>query len=235
MANLILFQIPVPKENCNIIQECSMKEEVIELIKKEVKSLFLNDYSGHDYFHTERVYRNALLLTDKIPCNKDLVILSSLLHDVDDPKLFTTTNNQNARNIMSKYSISPNVIEEVIKIINKISFKGSGKDVPSSIEGKIVQDADRLDALGAIGIARAFAYGGHHNRKMYDTEEVPVLNRDEKTYHQSKGTTINHFYEKLLLLKDLMNTTYAKEIAEKRTKVMEEFLKEFIEEWNGEL
>ncbi len=203
-------------------------------VKEKVQILFANDFSGHDYFHTERVYRNAMAIAKQIPCDEDVVALASLLHDADDPKLFTTENNQNARRIMAELNIPKELAEEVISIINMMSFNGTGKSVPHSIEGKIVQDADWLDALGAMGIARAFAYGGSRNRPMYDPDVLPNLDHDEVTYRSNNGTTINHFYEKLLLLKDLMNTDAARKIAEARTEVMREYLDEFIKEWNGE-
>ncbi len=203
-------------------------------VKEKVKLLFDNDFSGHDYFHTERVYRNAMAIANQIPCDKDIVALAALLHDVDDSKLFSTKNNQNARQIMAELDIPKTLAEEVISIINKVSFQGTGRNVPNSMEGKIVQDADRLDALGAIGIARAFAYGGSHNRSIHNPDILPNFNHDEVTYRSNTGTTINHFYEKLLLLKDLMNTDAAKKIAESRTNIMKEYLDEFIKEWNGE-
>ena len=206
---------------------------IIESIKKDVESLFNKDSSGHDYFHTLRVFNNALNISKTMRCNTYIISLSALLHDVDDPKLFNTVNYKNARDIMSKYDIDLETQETIIEIIKNISFKGDGKSKPSSLEGQIVQDADRLDALGAIGIARAFAYGGSHNRKMYDPNIKPTTFKDEKDYHSSKGTTINHFYEKLLKLEDLMNTKEAKDIAHKRTTYLKEFLNEFFDEWDG--
>ncbi len=207
---------------------------MLNKVKDKIRILFADDFSGHDFFHTERVYKNAMAISQQIPCNKDVVALAALLHDTDDSKLFSTTDNQNARQIMSELNVSEDVAEQVISIINNISFKGTGGSVPDSIEGKIVQDADRLDAIGAIGIARAFAYGGSHSREMYNPAIKPNLSHTEHTYRNVEGTTINHFYEKLLLLKDLMNTDAARKIAEKRTVFMEEYLAEFMQEWNGE-
>ncbi len=209
-----------------------MKEETINQIISKIKILFTNDYTGHDLEHTIRVYKMALHIADSYQCNKDIITLAALLHDVDDPKIFTTKNNENAKKIMQELKIETKIINKVIDIINNISFKGTGKFIPDTIEGKIVQDADRLDALGAIGIARAFAYGGSHRRKMYDPKIKPNMQMDELSYRNTDGTTINHFYEKLFLLKDLMNTEVAKQLAIKRTKIMEEFITEFINEWN---
>ncbi len=203
------------------------------LIEEKIKKIFSSDFTGHDFEHTKRVYNNALMISQEIACNQEIIMLASLLHDVDDAKIFNTLNNQNARQIMKELNIDDKIVEEVIQIINKISFKGTGKDVPDSIEGKIVQDADRLDALGAIGIARAFAYGAVKKRKMYDEKILPNCNLTEENYHREDGTTVNHFYEKLFLLKDLMNTTIAKQIAIERTKIMEAFLEEFVKEWNA--
>ncbi len=207
---------------------------MLNQVKNKIRILFADDFSGHDFFHTERVYKNAMAISQQIPCNNDIVALAALLHDVDDSKLFSTTDNQNARQIMSELDVSEDVTEQVISIINDISFKGTGRSIPDSIEGKIVQDADRLDAIGAIGIARAFAYGGSHSRELYNPAIKPNLSHTEHTYRNGNGTTINHFYEKLLLLKDLMNTDTARKIAEKRTVFMEEYLAEFMKEWNGE-
>lgn len=220
-------------ENMNLEKKYYEKHNGKNVIEK-IKVLFAEDYSGHDYFHSERVYKNAMYLAEKITCNREIVALASLLHDVDDSKLFSTTNNQNARQIIKEIDISNDLIEKVILIINNISFKGTGKTIPDSIEGKIVQDADRLDAIGAIGIARAFAYGGNHNRHIFNPNEAPLSDLTEATYRENNGTTINHFYEKLLLLKDLMNTDVAKEIAENRTKFMKVYLEQFMREWNGE-
>ncbi len=133
---------------------------------------------------------------------------------------------------MSDCGLTEDTIDHVIDIIREISFKGMETISPKSIEGKIVQDADRLDAMGAIGIARAFAYGGNHNRAIHIPDCQPNTNMNETEYRNNKGTTINHFYEKLLLLKDRMNTDCAKAIAQKRDRYMREFLKEFYDEWN---
>ncbi len=213
---------------------CVSTEYTLTGIFQEIKRIFADDYSGHDFFHTERVYKNAMNIAENEHCEKNIVALAALLHDVDDPKLFSTENFYNARQIMRNFDIPQNTTDRVIEIIGEVSFKGVDTVVPKTIEGKIVQDADRLDALGAIGIARAFAYGGSRNREMYNPDIVPEICMDGAAYLSHNGTTVNHFYEKLLLLKDMMNTECAREIAEKRTKVMEDFLVEFLSEWSGE-
>ncbi len=198
-----------------------------------MRRIFSGDFSGHDLAHTERVHRNAMEIARYEPCDSDIVALAALLHDVDDPKLFCTENYANARRIMAGAGIDSVMADRVVGIISKVSFKGTDTEVPDSIEGRIVQDADRLDALGAVGIARAFAYGGSHGRELYNPDIPPHLSMDEAAYRLSNGTTVNHFYEKLLLLKNMMNTEYARTLAEKRTRIMEDFLAEFLAEWDG--
>ena len=163
---------------------------------------------------------------------KYIVMIAALLHDTDDRKIFETKDYENARRIMSDCHLTEDTIDHVIDIIREISFKGTESISPKSIEGKIVQDADRLDAMGAIGIARAFSYGGNHNRAIHIPDCQPNTNMDGTEYRNNEGTTINHFYEKLLLIKDMMNTDCAKTIAQKRDGYMREFLKEFYDEWN---
>ena len=199
-----------------------------------IKKIFENDSSGHDYFHSVRVYKMAMKIVGEEICDKNIVMMVALLHDVDDKKLFQTENNANARKALMDGGISQIDIERVVAIIESVSYKGKDSVAPQTIEGKIVQDADRLDAIGAVGIARAFAYGGSHGRKLYDPDISPILNMDEEKYYKYVGTTINHFYEKLLLIKELLNTDTAKKIAKKRQLFMEQFLEEFYAEWNGE-
>lgn len=208
--------------------------ECVVKLKSYVKEIFKNDSSGHDYFHSIRVYKLAMKIAESETCDKGIVMMSALLHDVDDRKLFQTVNFANTRKILQDCMVLPAEIERVIEVIKSVSFKGIDSVIPQMIEGKIVQDADRLDAMGAIGIARAFAYGGSYGRKLYDPE-IPIVNEmDEKKYLKSEGTTINHFYEKLLLLKDMLNTDTARRIAVRRQLVMERFLEEFYAEWDGE-
>jgi uncharacterized protein len=204
----------------------------MDKIKLRIQELFKGESSGHDYFHTLRVYNNACKIAQKEECNILLVQLAALLHDVDDIKIFNTKNYNNAKTILQEFKYNEQIINSVIKIISEISFKGKSTE-PTTIEGKIVQDADRLDAIGAIGIARAFTYGGNKNRELYNPDIKPRLNMTEEEYRSNNGTTINHFYEKLLLLEKYMNTDTAKVIAKERTEFMNNFLKQFYKEWNN--
>lgn len=210
-------------------------QQVIENAKKYVKELFEKEYSGHDYFHTLRVYQLAKEIAIKEDANSEITELVALLHDVDDIKLSPTThkNKDNARKFLIENNIEKEVIDLICDNISEISYKGVDTVPGKTIEARIVQDADRLDALGALGIARAFAYGGHHQRVMYDPDIKPCLNMTEEEYRKHVSTTINHFYEKLFNLKKLMNTKTAKEIAENRENYMKEYLIRFIDEWNG--
>lgn len=208
-----------------------MTKEALDSLLSDLQEFFKNDYSGHDYNHTMRVYKLAYNIAIQEHADLEIVSLAALLHDVDDVKLTQSINYQNARLLMNKYGIDK-VQEEVIAIIQDVSFKGNQSKSPSTLEGKIVQDADRLDAIGAIGIARAFTFGGNHNRPLYN-DENPVLNMDEASYRQHKSSTINHFYEKLLLLKDMMNTDSAKRLASMRHQFMLNYLKEFYDEIEG--
>ena len=210
---------------------------MIENAIEYVKQIFANDYSGHDYHHTMRVYRLAVQIAKQENADMMIVQLAALLHDVDDAKLSPETyaTKKNAVDFMESNGIDNKIIEAVCKIIEEVSFAGTDSVVPSTIEGKCVQDADRLDAMGAIGIARAFAYGGSKGRKIYDPEIKPLVNMSKEEYRQNQNfTSINHFYEKLLLLKDMMNTDAAKRIAEHRQAIMEVYLEEFMLEWEGE-
>ena len=210
---------------------------LIENAIKYVKELFQNEYSGHDYFHTIRVYKIAKQIAIKENANIETVMISALLHDVDDIKLSpnTSKNKDNARKFLQDNKVEENIINLICDIISEISYKGIDSKPAKKLEGRIVQDADRLDALGAIGIARAFAYGGNHNRVMYDPDILPCLNMTELEYRNHISTTVNHFYEKLFNLKSLMNTQTAKEIAISRENYMKEYLKTFINEWDGVL
>ncbi|HJJ31641.1 MAG TPA: HD domain-containing protein [Methanocorpusculum sp.] len=205
----------------------------IDSITRKIERLFAGDSSGHDFYHSIRVYKNACLIAETEECDKEIVAIAALLHDADDVKLFHTENYANAREIMTGEGIADDIQERVIDAISTVSFKGTDTVTPASIEGKIVQDADRLDALGAVGIARAFAFGGSRGRSMYDPAEKPAMQMSEEEYRSREGTTINHFYEKLFLLKNMMNTKTAQRLAEKRDAFMHEFVDEFLEEWNG--
>ena len=192
--------------------------------------------AGHDWFHIERVWKLSKKIAETENCNLEVVELSALLHDIADPKFHAgneTLALKISQDFLENQKVSNAIIEQVLFIIQNISFKNRGeapKDLP--IELKIVQDADRLDAMGAIGIARTFNFGGFKNNLMYHPEIPPKLNMTKEEYKKNEGTTINHFYEKLLLLKDLMNTEKGKELAQERHDFMQKFLDEFYKEWN---
>lgn len=212
----------------------------MELIAKTiafVKQKLQNAEGGHDWFHIERVYKNALLISKSETCNETIVALGALLHDIADSKFHDgdeTVGPKVAREFLKSENVDAEIINEVILIIENISFKGGNFDKKySSIELDIVQDADRLDAIGAIGIARTFNYGGFKNRALYNPEIQPNLNMSKEEYKNSESPTINHFYEKLLLLKDKMNTKTGLEIAQERHLFMGNFLSQFYDECNG--
>lgn len=210
-------------------------QDIIDNALEYVKEVFETDYSGHDFFHTFRVYKMATNIAIKEKANLEIVQLAALLHDVDDVKLSpeTHTNKDKARSFLITNNVSETTIEAICQIIDEISYRGNDSVIPKTLAGKCVQDSDRLDAIGAIGIARAFAYGGNHNRVMHNPDISPNLNMDVEEYHNHISTTINHFYEKLFKLKDLMNTDTAKLIAQDREKYMKEYISEFMDEWEG--
>ena len=208
--------------------------ELVEKTKEFVKAELLMESTGHDYWHSVRVYQNAIFIanTEKSQCDTLVVQLAALLHDIEDWKF---DNNKKGTIViwLNSLNIQQSTIEHIKQIIDTISFKGLGvENEIISIEGKIVQDADRLDAIGAIGIARAFAYGGFKNREIYDPEEKPVTHNCFNEYKSSRSCTINHFYEKLLFIKDFMNTNTGKIMAEKRHQIITEYLANFYNEWN---
>ncbi len=221
------------EKNVEKIEDFLAFMEKTEVIKKLVESRFLGEASGHDVYHTLRVYRNALMLAKETDCSLETVSLAALLHDVDDEKLFQSKEHQFAKKFLEEAGISLDLQERVLEAISTVSFKNRREKTPSTIEGMIVQDADRLDALGAIGIARTFAFGGSRGRAMYDPTEKPDLEMTPEEYRNSQGTSVNHFYEKLFLLKDLMNTEAAKEMAREREEFMRRFLEQFYQEWHG--
>ncbi len=210
-------------------------QQTIQFVKAELEGA----EAGHDWFHIQRVYKNALHILKTEKANEQVVVLAALLHDIADSKFFNGDESigpKKAMDFMTSIDINDEVKNHVVKIIENISFKGGNFNRNfHSIELDIVQDADRLDAVGAIGIARTFNYGGFKNSPMHNPDIPPKLNMTKQEYKAHNGTTINHFYEKLLLLKDLMNTQTAKHLAEKRHAYMLGFLDQFFNEWEGKV
>ena len=193
----------------------ALNDLTIEQAIEYVECLFAGNAGGHDAEHTMRVFRTALQIADSEPgCDRDIVALAALLHDVDDPKLFNTTDNRNARAFLRACGIAPGQIEHICRAINSVSFSSNRGQTPDTLEGRIVQDADRLDAIGAVGVARTFAYGGEHGRTLRDS--------------------VRHFYDKLLLLKDLMNTDTGRKLAVSRHAFLEAYLRQLEEELGPE-
>ena len=188
-----------------------MDDKLTERAIVYINQLFRTNAGGHDVDHTMRVYRNTLLIAGREPdCDRQIAVLAALLHDADDYKLFKTENNENARAFLRENLVPPEQIDRICEVINSVSFSRNRGKAPETPEGKVVQDADRLDAIGAVGVARTFAFGGEHGRPMQES--------------------IQHFYDKLLKLKGLMNTETGKQIAEKRHAFLEAFLQEYTEE-----
>ena len=212
-------------------------KQLIEATKSFVKNSLIDAEGGHDWFHTLRVYNNALLIARDEPVDELIVALGALLHDIADSKFHDGDESigpKVAREFLFSHNVDSKVIEHIVKIIENVSFKGGNmKQEFSSPELDVIQDADRLDAIGAIGIARCFNYGGFKNRALYDPDIKPNLSMTKEEYKRSNAPTINHFYEKLLLLKDRMNTKTGKNLAESRHDYMKSFLEEFYAEWNG--
>ncbi|SHJ98699.1 uncharacterized protein SAMN05444371_0618 [Epilithonimonas mollis] len=225
------------KKNLNNYSKNNMQliDRTIEFVKEKLEGT----ESGHDWFHIERVWKLSLKIQEKEGGDRLIIELAALLHDIADPK-FHNGNETLASEIVNEFLTKENVDTETIKkiifIIENMSFKNRN-DAPENLplELKIVQDADRLDAIGAIGIARTFNFGGYKNNLMYHPDIEPKISQTKEEYKKSNGTTINHFYEKLLLLKDLLNTKTAKQIAQHRHQFMLQFLDQFYKEWNVDL
>ncbi len=212
-------------------------EEIIQRTAEYIQSEFARDSSGHDWWHIARVWKNALTLCRHEQADVFTVELAALLHDLDDWKLSPSVGGRpvRAEAWLRQMEVAPALAEHVCEIIAGLSFKGALVETPMrTLEGQIVQDADRLDAIGAIGIARAFAYGGHKGHLLYDPTCPPQMHTSFEQYQNSGSATLNHFYEKLLLLKDRMNTPTAKKIAARRHAYLEGFLEQFMREWEGE-
>jgi uncharacterized protein len=209
-------------------------EKAIDFVKKKLEGA----EAGHDWFHIERVWKLSKKIAKAEICKIEVVELSALLHDIADPKFHNgdeTLALKISEEFLKNQFVSKEIIAEVLFIIKNISFKNRD-EIPAilPIELQIVQDADRLDAIGAIGIARTFNFGGFKNNLMYDPEIPPKVNQSKEEYKKSIGTTINHFYEKLLLLRELMNTETGKNLAKERHQLMLDFLEQFYKEWNVE-
>jgi uncharacterized protein len=210
---------------------------IIDKTCQFVEAKLSGDGSGHDWWHIYRVWNLAKNIAEQEQANRIVVELSALLHDIADWKFHDgddTVGPKMAEQFLLKNQVEREVIDPVIEIIASISYKGAGVPTPmKTLEGKVVQDADRLDAIGAMGIARTFAYGGHKNRLIYHPDEEPVMHQSFEDYKKNTGHTINHFHEKLLLLKDRMNTASAIRLAEGRHQFMQTYLDQFYKEWDG--
>src|ERR1035437_730545 len=215
------------------------KDQIIIQTTEYIKTRLMGEGSGHDWWHVYRVWKNAIYIGKQESVDLFVVELAALLHDVADWKFHdgnVEIGPQVAKEWLESLGVTEEIVSHVCQIIKDISFKGAGVvTAMKTTEGMVLQDADRLDALGAIGIARTFAYGGSKSREMYNPDMKPEMHASFEQYKNSQGTSINHFYEKLLLLKELMNTATAKQIAVKRHAVMEDYLQQFFNEWEGKV
>lgn len=210
--------------------------ELVCRVAEHIKAKFASESSGHDWHHINRVWKLARQIGANETANQEVVELGALVHDIADWKFHDGDDSigpREAERLLREEGASADVIQQVVDIVATISFKGAGVTTAmSTLEGKCVQDADRLDAIGAIGIARCFAYGGHAGRLMYDPDEPPVMHATPEAYKASKGHSLNHFYEKLFLLKDRMNTPTGRAMTEKRHQFMQGFVEQFLSEWD---
>jgi uncharacterized protein len=213
------------------------ERDILQQTREHVRELLAGDGTGHDWYHALRVCRTAQTIGREEGADLFLVELAALLHDVADWKFAGGDHEAGpraARTWLESLAVPPKAIDHVCEIIASLSFKGAGVATPMrSLEGQCVQDADRIDALGAIGIARTFAYGGHKGQPLHDPDAQPEMHATFDAYKRGGGSSLNHFYEKLLLLKDRMNTPAGKRLAEERHAVMERFLEQFHAEWEG--
>lgn len=208
----------------------------VELVAERIQPAFEKDASGHDWYHILRVLNTARYLQEKEGGDLEVIELAALLHDISDHKFNGGKLDEGGKvafQLLIELGASTELAEKVRYIVDRVSYKGANTPAEmEGIEGQIVQDADRLDAIGALGVARTFAYGGHKGQPMYDPKVTSILHQNFEEYAQAKSTTINHFYEKLLLLTDRLNTASAKQIGQQRHVFMEDFLKQFYHEWN---
>ena len=212
------------------------QKSVLKKTEKYIQNLFEKEYSGHDWWHIFRVRNMALKIAQVEGGNCFIIEMAALLHDLDDWKMSSNSNLSRTRNWLKKMKISETDKEKIISCIEQVSFKGAGVEtIVSFLEAGIVQDADRLDAIGAIGIARTFAYGAGKDRLIYHPDVKPESHNSFEEYKKTNAPTINHFYEKLLLLKNRLNTETAKNLAGSRHKFMEDFLKQFYKEWESKI
>lgn len=211
------------------------KEKQIAFTKEFVQKQLENDASGHDWWHIVRVAKTAKTIAEQEQADLFICEMSALLHDIADEKLNPSEEEglKKVKDWLHTIEVDDKAASEIIRIISTMSYKGGGQPAMQTLEGKIVQDADRLDAIGAIGIARTFAYAGSKGDMMYDPSIVPREQMTKEEYRNGKSTAVNHFYEKLLNLKELMNTDYAKLMAEERHRFMEVYLQRFFKEWEG--
>lgn len=211
---------------------------LVDRVAQHIKAKFAGEGSGHDWHHINRVRRLAKQIAASEGANQDVAELAALVHDIADWKFHNgdeIIGPREAERLLSEEGAETEVIEQVVEIVRTISYKGAGVvTAMKTLEGRCVQDADRLDAIGAIGIARCFAYGGHAGRLMYDPNELPVMHATAEAYKAAKGHSLNHFYEKLFLLKDRMNTPTGLALAEERHQFMEEYVRRFLDEWGTE-
>ena len=209
---------------------------LIERVAAQIRRRFVGESSGHDWYHIQRVWKLTQQIAAREGANLEIAELGALVHDIADWKFCAgdeTVGPREARRLLSDEGVPGDVIEAVADIVATISFKGAGVTTAmKTLEGQCVQDADRLDAMGAIGIARCFAYGGHAGRAMYDPDVHPTMHATAEAYKSAKGTSLNHFHEKQFLLKDRMNTAGGRAMAEERHRYMKEFVDRFLHEWN---
>jgi len=211
-------------------------QNLVDRVAAHIKARFLAESSGHDWHHINRVWQLTRQIAAQEGADSQIAELGALVHDIADWKFHDGDDSvgpREAEALLRREGATEEVIAAVVDIVATISYKGAGVTTAmQTLEGQCVQDADRLDAIGAIGIARCFAYGGHAGRLLHDPDEAPVLHQTAAAYKASKGASLNHFYEKLLLLKDRMNTPTGRALAEPRHRFMEDFVAQFLEEWN---